>query len=88
MDPISATANVVTLLGGTGGTVRVIYNAIVAISDAPGEIRLQSKSLEAFCSTISSLIHVCEQLPGEFPLCLNLCGIEEFIDTLDFWRLS
>lgn len=81
MDPVSTTASVVTLLGATGGTIKVIYNAISAIVDAPHEIRMQSKSLESFCSTITSLIHVCEQLPEEFPINLNLCGIEEFIDN-------
>ncbi|KAH8725180.1 ankyrin repeat-containing domain protein [Phaeosphaeriaceae sp. PMI808] len=80
MDPVSTTASIITLLGATGGTIKVLYNTLHAIVGAPREIRMQSKTLESFCLTITSLTQVCETLPDNFPLHVNLCGIEEFIN--------
>jgi hypothetical protein len=80
MDPLSITASAITLLGATGGTIRVVCDAMKTFKDAPREIKAQSKSLEAFCLTIDKLKQVCKQIPDEFPLMLDLCGIEELIE--------
>jgi hypothetical protein len=80
MEPISTAASVLTLLGATSGTIKVVYDAINTFVDAPREIKTQSKSMESFCLTIDTLIHVCEQIPSEFPLKLNLCGIEDLVE--------
>jgi hypothetical protein len=79
MDPVSAAASFITLLGATGRTIKVVYDAINIYADAPCEIKARSKSLESFCLTIDSLRFACEQIPNEFPLNLSLCGIEEFL---------
>jgi hypothetical protein len=79
MDPVSAAASFITLLGATGRTIKVVYDAINTYADAPREIKAQSKILESFCLTIDSLKFACEQIPNEFPLKLDLCGIEELI---------
>jgi hypothetical protein len=80
MDPLSVAASAITLLGATGGTVKVVYDVISTFKDAPGEIKAQSKSLESFCLTIDKLKQVCKQILNEFPLMLDLCGIEELIE--------
>jgi hypothetical protein len=79
MDPVSAAASFITLLGATGRTIKVVYDAINIYADAPCEIKARSKSLESFCLTIDSLRFACEQIPNEFPLGLDLCGIKELI---------
>jgi hypothetical protein len=79
MDPVSTAASAITLLGATGGTIKVLHEAINTFADAPREIKAQSKSLESFCLTIDSLKLACEQIPNEFPLKLDLCGIKELI---------
>jgi hypothetical protein len=77
MDPLSVTASAITLLGAAGGTIKVVYNAISTFKDAPREIKAHSKSLESFCFTIDNLKLACEQIPNEFPLNLDRCGLEE-----------
>jgi hypothetical protein len=79
MDPVSTAASVITLLGATGSTIKVVYEAINTFTDAPREIKAQKKSLISICLTIERLKVACEQIPNEFPLNLSLCGIEEFL---------
>jgi hypothetical protein len=80
MDPVSTVASIITLLGATGGTIKVVYDTINTFADAPREIKAQRNSLESFCLAIDNLKQVCEQIPSEFPLKLDLCGIEELIE--------
>jgi hypothetical protein len=80
MDPVSATASVVTLLSVTSGTIKVVYNLLIAFVDAPHEIMMQIRSLESFCTTINSLRNAYERIPDEFALKVDLGGIEELVE--------
>jgi hypothetical protein len=80
MDPVSTIASVITLIGATGGTIRVIHDTITSIKDAPKDIRRQCKRLECLCVTLNSIVRTCQHLPDECQVDIDLCGIEEFID--------
>ncbi|CAN9179736.1 unnamed protein product [Alternaria alternata] len=80
MDPVSTIASVITLIGATGGTIKVIHDTITSIKDAPRDIRRQCKRLECLCVTLNSIVRTCQHLPDECEVDVDLCGIEEFID--------
>ncbi|OWY46977.1 ankryin repeat S-palmitoyl transferase [Alternaria alternata] len=80
MDPVSTIASVITLIGATGGTIKVIHDTITSIKDAPKDIRRQCKRLECLCVTLNSIVRTCQHLPDECEVDVDLCGIEEFID--------
>jgi ankyrin repeat protein len=88
MEPISATASVLTLLGAIGGTLKFVYNTIVDISDAPHEIQMQSKKLRSLYGVITCLVQVYENLPAEHTAGLQISGIEDFVHDLGLLKLK
>ncbi|CAG5165756.1 uncharacterized protein ALTATR162_LOCUS6835 [Alternaria atra] len=80
MDPVSTIASVITLVGATGGTIKVIHDTITSIKDAPKDIRRQCKRLECLCVTLNSIVRTCQHLPDDCQVDIDLCGIEEFIE--------
>jgi len=80
LDPISATASVITLLGAAGQTCKVLYNFFLDIADAPSEIRDHSIRLECLHRTLSTLVQVYSELPENVPTDAPLCSrITEFM---------
>ena len=80
LDPISATASIITLLGAAGGTCKFLYNFFLGIVDAPSEIRDYSIRLEYLYRTLSTLVQVYSELPKDLATNALLCSwIVEFM---------
>lgn len=56
MDPLSAAASVLTVLGAAGGSVKFLHAFIINFEDAPSEIKKQVIQLETLGRSISQLI--------------------------------
>lgn len=83
MDPISTAASIITLFGAAGATFRAIHDLINDISEAHQEIKAQCQIIGSFCLTLTNLLQFCANLPDEFPLDLDLCGVQEFISKAE-----
>jgi hypothetical protein len=78
MDPISATASLLTILGTAGGSIKSIHQLVLDYKDAPAEIQNYKIHLECLQHTVTRLIHVHEALPTtyQFDAHVAKCVIE------------
>jgi len=65
MDPLSISASTITVLCAAGSCCQFIHKVIVTATDAPHDIRIQAKKLEALLSTIECLITILDSFPKE-----------------------
>lgn len=72
MEPVGASASILTLLGATGESCKFIYNLYVDLSDAPKDIQTQTKKFQSFNLTIQQLIVAYEKLPSDFEVDIRL----------------
>lgn len=72
MDPISASASMLTILSAAGGSVKFIHSFIISLQDAPSELRAHNAQLDCLHRTIAFLEKVCTELPKDFQLDASL----------------
>jgi hypothetical protein len=83
MDPLSASASVLTVLGAAAGTCKVLYDFIIEFKDAPEEIKWQNRKLRRLEENITCLLEVCDKLPKELQLVTHFHGIQEFVQEVN-----
>ena len=83
MDPLSASASVLTVLGAAAGTCKVLYDFIIEFKDAPEEIKWQNRKLRRLEENITCLLKVCDKLPKELQLATHFHGIQEFVQEVN-----
>lgn len=87
MEPLGATASILTVLGGAGKTCKFLYDVFHDLADAPHDIRSQSEKLERLDWTIHHLVQAYTKLPQDFQLDPHLQrGILEFTDDIALIR--
>jgi hypothetical protein len=83
MDPVSATASILTLLGAAGGSCKFLFNFLHDLSDAPHDIQVQNKKLGCLYETLTALSQMYAQLPADFQSHPHLQGkLLEFAQDL------
>lgn len=83
MDPLSASASVLTLLGAAGGTCKILYGLIIDFKDAPKEIEWQNKKLQRLLKNITCLLKICDKLPKELELATYFECMQEFVQEIN-----
>lgn len=74
MDPLSASASILTILGAAGGSVKFLHQFILDFKDTPTELRSYSSHLECLHCTITCLMQVYDNLPPTFRLDARIAG--------------
>lgn len=68
MDPLSASASVLTLLAAAGSSCGFLHSLVVNISDAPQDIKRQNETLRCLHHTLMHLSQIYASLPEEHRL--------------------
>lgn len=66
MEPVGATASMLTLLAAAGQSCKFLYTLSVDLSEAPKDIQNQAVKLQSFDLTVQQLLKAYEKLPPEF----------------------
>jgi hypothetical protein len=68
MDPFSASASLLTILGAAGSSIKCIHQLVLNFKDAPADIEGYRNHLECLYQTITCLTRVYKTLPPDFQL--------------------
>ena len=83
MDPLSASASVLTILGAAGGTCKILYDLIVDFKDAPEDMKWQNRKLQRLQENLICLLKTCDKLPNELQLATHFDGMLEFVQQIN-----
>ncbi|CAI6340834.1 unnamed protein product [Periconia digitata] len=66
MDPVSASASILTLVGAAGGSCKFLHSFILDIADAPREIRISNQKLCCLARSFDCLTNVYSKVPSHY----------------------
>lgn len=72
MEPLGATASLLTLLASAGQSCKFLYALCVDFSEAPKDIQDQAVKLQSFDIVVQQLLKAYERLPSEFGVDIEL----------------